>query len=209
MVKGRKTSSSIRKLQACLDSFQHYAEQWKIKINSAKTQVIVFPYNRSPRLIPSESQKIVMNGVPLDWSAEVVYLGLTLDQKLLFRSHVEKTKIKCNKIIRALYPLINRRSKLCLKNKLAVFKQIVAPVIQYAMPVWHSTAMSHRKTLQIVQNKALKMILNVPFDTRTTEVHELAKVQTIDQKISSMFLKFRDKALQSEHVMISSLFQQN
>lgn len=209
MVKGRNTKTAVRKLQECLDSFQQYASLWKIKLNAAKTQVIIFPYNRSPRLLPPENCKIVMDGFPLDWSAEVMYLGLTIDQKLLFRSHVDKVKAKCNKIVKALYPLINRRSKLCLKNKIAIYKQIIAPVIEYAMPVWRTTAMIHRKTLQIVQNKTLKMILNVPNHTRTVEVHSLAGVQMLEQRIATIFNNFREKCQQSDHIMINSLFQQN
>lgn len=209
MVKGRNTRTTVKKLQECLNSFQQYASLWKIKLNAAKTQVIVFPYNRSPKLLPPDDCKIVMDGVSIDWSTDVLYLGLTIDQKLLFRSHVEKTKTKCNKIVKALYPLINRRSKLCLKNKIAIFKQIISPVIDYAMPVWQSTAMSHRKTLQIVQNKALKMILNVPYHTKNTEVHDIAGVQMLDQKIIANFDKFKTKCQQSEYAMINTLFQQN
>lgn len=209
MVKGRHTKAATKKLQECLNSFHQYAFCWKIKLNAAKTQVILFPYSRSPRLTPPENCKIHMDGVPIEWSLEVVYLGLTLDRMLLFRSHIEKTKAKCNKIVRSLYPLINRRSKLCLQNKIAIYKQIISPVIQYAMPVWHTTAMTHRKSLQTLQNRTLKMILNVPFDTRNTIVHQLTNTKTIDEQIATVFLKFRDKALLSEHALISSLFQNN
>lgn len=31
----------------------------------------------------------------VEWSEEVVYLGLTLDSKLIFRTHIVKTRTKC------------------------------------------------------------------------------------------------------------------
>ena len=104
-----------------------------------------------------------------------------------------------------MYPLINRKSKLSLKNKLAVYKQIIYPVIEYAVPVWECCARTHKLKLQRVQNKVLKMVLNVPGWTRSSEVHELAEVKMLDQKIQEKCLKFREKCAISEYPLIQGL----
>lgn len=136
---------------------------------------------------------------------KVICLGLTLDSKLLFRQHVDKILNKCSILIRCLYPLINRNSKLSLKNKLAVYKQIIYPVIEYAIPVWECCARTHKMKLQRVQNKVLKMVLNVPGWTRSSEVHELANIKMLDEKIQEKCLKFREKCAISEYNLILDL----
>lgn len=203
--KGKITRYLVGRLQKGLDVLSEYFGDWKIRINAAKTQTIIFPLSKSARFVPKDDVLIKMNDVSIPWSKEVVYLGLILDSKLLFRQHVDKILNKCSILIRCLYPLINRKSKLSLKNKLAVYKQIIYPVIEYAVPVWECCARTHKLKLQRVQNKVLKMVLNVPGWTRSSEVHELAEVKMLDQKIQEKCLKFREKCAISEYPLIQGL----
>lgn len=205
-VKGRTPNELKNKLQRSLDVFVNYAKSWKIKINESKTQAIMFLHRQSPKLIPSANCKVEIAGAKIDWSPEVLYLGVIYDAKLLFRSHVDKTINKCQTLVKCLYPLINRRSRLSTRNKLTVYKQIILPVIDYAAPVWESCAYTHKRRIQVSQNKTLKMILNLPFDTRTVEVHQQAGVDPIDERIQKHLNKFKSKCDNSEYELVNSLY---
>jgi hypothetical protein len=127
-------------------------------VNAAKTQAVFFTRRRT-RGLPSSN--LCLNGSDIPWCAEAKYLGVTLDKKLLFKPHIQHTTEKIQKLIRLLYPLINRRSHLDMKNKLLVYKTIFLPMMLYASPIWDACALSHLKLLQTHQNKCLKMILNL------------------------------------------------
>lgn len=205
-VKGRTPREITNKLQRCLNAFAEYAKTWKIKINSAKTQTIMFLHRQSPRLKPSATCTIEMDGTRVEWSTEVTYLGLLFDEKLLFRSHVEKTLTRCSALVKCLYPLICRRSRLSKVNKLAVFNQIIAPAILYAAPVWESCAQTHRNKIQKAQNRILRMILDRPFDTRISDLHEEANISKLDPHIANIKTKFIEKCNLSEHNLINNLY---
>ena len=205
MYKGRIIRALTRRLQGGLDALNEYYTSWKIVINVAKTQVILFPHSRSPRLVPADDYRIRFGGSLIEWSNVVVYLGLSLDSHLIFRAHVDKTVTKCCILIRALYPLICRNSKLCLKNKMAVYRQIIYPTLEYAVPVWKDCARTHRLRLQRVQNKILKMILNLPPWTRTSEVHELANLETLAVQFDRYCTKYGGRCSISEHAIIREL----
>lgn len=147
-----------------------------------------------------------MDGTRVEWSAEVLYLGLLFDEKLLFRSHVEKTVVKSSALVRNLYPLICRRSRLSRVNKLAVFNQIIAPAIHYAAPVWESCAQTHKNKLQVAQNRALRMILDRPYDTRISDLHEEANIAKLDVRILDIKNKFVEKCATSQYALISNLY---
>ena len=206
MVKGRKPCELRHRLQRCLNVFTDYVSTWKIKINGAKTQTIIFPHSRSPRLIPPDDCKVTVSGSLVDWSSEVTYLGLTLDAKLLLSSHVSKTLNKCSVLVKCLYPLINRRSRLSVKNKLAVYKQIIAPVIYYAVPVWDICANTHKKRLQTLQNRTLKMVMDLPWHFSTDELHRLTGIPTVAEKAASLITTFMNRCADSEYTLISGLF---
>ena len=205
MYKGRVIRSLTRKLQAGLDVLSGFFNNWKICINAAKTQAILFPHSNSRRLVPPDDVRLKINNSPIEWSREVGYLGLVLDSKLIFRSHVEKTSIKGNILIKSLYPLINRKSKLSLKNKLAVHKMIILPVLEYGLPIWESCAKYHHDKLQVIQNKILRMILNSPPRTRNSEIHQLAGLDTLLVRKQAILSRFRDACQRSIHEEIRSL----
>lgn len=201
---GRQIKHVVKKLQNGLNAFVEYLTTWKICVNAAKTQTIVFPHRNSQRLEPTTL--IQLNGVDIPWSSEVSYLGLTYDRKLLYRSHVDRTVSKSTIILKKLYPLINRRSKLSVVNKLAVYKQVVLPMLLYAASVWVTCARTHRQKVQRVQNKFLKMIFNVPHRTRTTVVHRLASIDTVEDSIALRTEKIKNSALNSDAALIRELY---
>lgn len=155
-------------------SFYH---KWKIKINFGKTQGIFFTRRRAARYLPN--REIIFNNTNIQWLSEVKYLGLFLDKKLLFEKHISHSVQRIHKYIKILYPLINRKSKLSIKNKLLIYKTIFQPIMLYASPVWDCTADCHIKKLQIIQNKCLKIILNYPYYYNTSRLHAHANINLI------------------------------
>ncbi|KXJ70828.1 hypothetical protein RP20_CCG022374 [Aedes albopictus] len=121
-----------------------------------------------------------------------------MDKKLLFRPHVDDRVKKSTIMLKRLYPIINRRSKVSTTNKLAVYKQVVLPMLVYGSPVWMGCARTHIRKLQVVQNKFLKMIFKLPTRTRTTEVHRLACLDLISNRLQNLSIKHEARAVISE-----------
>jgi hypothetical protein len=137
-------------------------------------------------------------GIKLDdqeipWSPEVKYLGLYLDKRLTFASHTAKSIKKAEMAFRILYSFLNRKSKLCIQNKLLLYKPCIRPILCYGVETWFDCAPTHKKKLQIIQNKCLKIIQNHHWRYSTEEFGD----------------KFRDKFLQrsrfSENPLILGL----
>lgn len=206
-VKGKSLRVISSRLQKSLDIFNSYLKEWKITPNAAKTQLIIFPHKpRAEFLKPKAHHIVKMNGVNLKWEDQVKYLGLIFDKNLTFKDHIESIQAKCNKYIKCLYPLINRNSRLCLKNKLLIYKQIFRPAMLYAVPIWTSCCLTRKKKLQRIQNKILKMILKLSPWFSSSELHQLAEVDTLDVMSNKIIESFRQKSLQSSFAMIRSLY---
>ena len=178
----------VTKLQAAQNAIERYQKKWKVKTNAEKSQAIFFTRKRSPRNLPRREVSVWGSQVP--WSEDVKYLGLTLDRKLTFAAHMKNTLTKCDKITRMLYSLISRRSHLDVNSKLLLYKTVFKPSMTYGFPAWYDCAASHRKKLQVKQNRLLKMMLNLgPFHP-TDDVHRMAKIQLIDDWLLRVLPKF-------------------
>lgn len=193
----------VTKLQAAQSALEEYQRKWKMKINPAKTQAIYFSNRRSPRYLPQRC--VIAGGHEVEWSTEVKYLGLNLDQKLKFASHVQKSLQKCDKLVKSLYSLICRRSRLNKTSKLLLYKAIIRPTITYGFPAWSSCARTHRKKLQIKQNRLLKMMLNLDPYHPTNDLHQVAGINTIDEFIFKLLPKFWDSCNMSENPLLQTI----
>ena len=131
-----------------------------------------------------------MWGSPVPWSDVVKYLGAALDKKLTFAEHIKNATNKCDKITRMLYSLVNRRSHLDRNSKLLLYKTVFKPAMTYGYPAWHDCAASHRKKLQVKQNRLLKMMLNLDPFHPTDDVHRMAKMELIDDWLLRVLPKF-------------------
>jgi hypothetical protein len=165
----------VKCLQNAVNLLQFYYSSWKIKINPSKSQYIYFSKRRSPRYFSSTDLDVCGSTVP--WSVSGRYLGVFLDKKLLFANHIEYVLLKTEKMFRIFYSILNRKSK--RKNKLDLYKVALRSISIYCCPAWANCALTHKKKIQIMQNKYLKTIFNLPWYSSTQSVHELAEIDLI------------------------------
>ena len=99
------------------------------------------------------------------------YLGVYLDSKLCWNVHLDYVVKKVNGCIASLYPLLCRKSKLNIRNKLTIYLTIIRPVMTYASVSWAYSSDKHINILQVVQNKILRMITNSPWFVRNSQLH--------------------------------------
>jgi hypothetical protein len=149
-----------------------FVTQWKIKINPFKTQAIYFTRCWAPRKLPSTNIKT--DDHPMTWASEVKYLGVTLYKTFTFPSHTDKSIKKSEKAFSILYSIVKRKSKLNDHNKLLFYKTCIRSILCYEVEALYHCAYTHKKRLQIIQNKCLKIIMNrhyhelVPFDVHAS-----------------------------------------
>lgn len=172
----RFVKTIVRSLEKLYCKYQRYYKLWKIRVNDTKTQAIFFSKRRSKQL-PTRPFKA--GNTDIEWSEVVKYLGLMLDKRLTYRQHINYTVDKTIKAMRMLYSLLNRRSKLNLKNKLLLYKVCLRPILTYSAPNVNQAAKTHIKKLQVIQNKLLRMILDASWGTSTSSLHEHLEIETI------------------------------
>lgn len=207
LVHGKLSNAISKKLQNGLKTVDKYFRKWKVKINITKTQAIIFPYNKSPKRIASVNVFANNNEVP--YADMVKYLGVHLDKKLLFRDHINLSISKAHRILGALYPLLNYKSKLNSKNKKMIYFSVIRPILLYANPIWKSASKCHLKKLQILQNKCLKIICNLPRRFSTHRLHEEYNFQYIANTIDQQSSSFLEKCRRSEYPHIRRLGSNN
>lgn len=205
MLRTAKRADTIRRgLNDAVKDFTKYTRKWKLKVCPPKTKAVFFTRRRAARAFPKHP--ITVLGDRIDWSSKAKYLGVWLDQKTIFRDHVDEAIKKAGKCVRSIYALISRNSRLYIANKVLLYILIVRPIMLYASPSWGDCAATHLNRLQIYQNRILKMCLNRPFRHSTAAVHEEADVEPVLEFIARISDNFIQRSMQSSNPLISTLF---
>lgn len=201
---GKLSNAIVKQLAASLKHIEKYFNKWKIKINREKTQAIIFPFNKSPKRVPNIPLQIQGNSIEIKKS--IKYLGIILDSKLTFKEHVHQVCEKAIRCGRALFPLLNRKSKLNLKNKLLLYNMCIRPIMTYGCQAWYrKTAACHIKKLQVIQNKNLKIIHKLRWRHSTHHLHSHYGHNTINMVMRLLTLSFDERCRRSNYDIIRNL----
>lgn len=203
IISGKNSNAIIKKLNTSLEYTNRFFKKWKIKVNTSKTQLILFPYNKSPKRTPSVRLKFNDSIVPME--KNVKYLGMHLDNKLTFKDHIEKSCTKALNCLKSVYPLIGPKSKLSVKNKLLIYKVCIRPKLTYACAVWKNAAKTNLAKLQIVQNKALKMSYGLNRRFPTLLLHEQYHQDLLKDVIEKLNISFSSRCRNSSYELIHEL----
>lgn len=195
-----RISAITKRLQQALNSNKKFFHKWKIKLNDAKTEAIIITKRR-----PEIDTNIIIENQKIEWLNKIKYLGLVLDAKLTFEAHVKTVAQKAVSKLITLYPLLNRRSKISVSNKLLIYKVLVRPALLYASPVWSMISKCHYDKLQVVQNKFLRLIGNYRRYTQIKEMHKELEIEYVRNYIKKLSIDYFNKIGQHTNKLVKNI----
>lgn len=186
-------------VQSQLYLLEKWFKRWNIKVNSEKSSHITFALRRG------DCSSVSINGEPIPKKNAVNYLGMTLDRRLTWKSHI-KAKQKQLKIkTRKLYWLLGPKSKLNLNNKLRIYKVILKPVWTYGIQLWGTSRYSNVDILERFQSKTLRLITNAPWFVRNSTISRDLCIPSINEEIQRFSEKYVQRLSNHPNVLAVSL----
>lgn len=156
--KSKSHRTITQKLQQSITEIEEWLQKWKIKTNPAKTQAILITRKRKPPV-----GQVLHNNQRINWVPQVKYLGITIDRRLTWNTHITNKIKEANKRFFSLYSIIGRNSNMFLKNKLKIYKSIIRTTLTYAPAPWCFAAQTHLNKLESTQSKFLRIMTNLPW----------------------------------------------
>lgn len=173
---------AIDRIKITLDKFLEYYENWKIKINAAKTELIIFTHKIKKKKNENNLSIEVLNET-IQPSLKAKYLGVTLDYKLKFSNHINITRNKAYAIKNLIHKLINKNSSLSIKNKTILYKALIKPILMYAAPIWSNTAITNLNKIKTFENKLLRYISNSEPNETNVQIKNKLDIISIEKDI--------------------------
>lgn len=135
-------------LQKDLDKLCEWSKTWQLKFNVGKCKVMHFGYS-------NPHYGYTMEGRELQEVNNEKDLGVLIDDKLMFSSHVATAVAKANRLL----GLIKRCfHNVDMKTLRLLFVSIVRPHLEFANVVWHPRFKRDMKMIEQVQHRATRII---------------------------------------------------
>ena len=99
----------------------------------------------------------------------IKYLGIKIDSKLNFKTHISKVQSKLSKGVGILYKL---NKLLPTRTLITLYYALIFPHLMYGIIIWGSINSSYLTSLQTLQNKAIRAIAKLKSKDRVTPIYK-------------------------------------
>lgn len=178
-----------------------WCRTWKISVNPSKCEAIHFTEKRK---FP---QPLQIDDHQLPWKPKVKYLGVTLDSRLSFKSHVDEKICKGRILLLKLSPLL-RSKTLNTTIKLLIYSAIIRSFLLYGAPVWWPLlSKSNKKKLSSLHNKSLRLISKFHYLISNSTIHQHFLFPTLEEFIDRTSRNLHDRGRTSTIQLMRELYE--
>lgn len=199
----RSENIMVRRLQRSIDNLSEWFERWKFDINADKCVAL-----RVTRRLAPPPDCVELDRMELPWRSAVKYLGMHIDARLTFRTHMRELRTRFLRARKPLLPLLAPRSPLDLNNKLLLYKTFLRPTLTYAALSWCTVANTNIKIIETLQNCILRMIVSAPWFIRNDQIRRDLGVPSLREYTRTLAVGAWDRAGVSANPLIQGIAQE-
>ena len=177
-----------------LEKFLTWTQANRLAINTGKT----FQINIATRCFTPPN--LYLNNTLITTKSNGKFLGIFIDDKMRFKSHIDFICTKISKSIGILYHL---KGYLPTPSLISLYYSIVYPYLIYCTSIWGGTYTSYLKPLEVLQKRCIRLVTNSPYLAHTDPLFKrngLLKLSDIYKfKIATYAYKNRN-SIQSDYL---------
>ena len=172
-------------LQEDLDQYSSWCSKNFLSLNVKKTKFVIFGTRQRTKNIDHVDLK--MNGISIYKEPYYKYLGILLYSGLNYKQHVDQC---VNIVSHKIYVLSKIRRFIDEKTSIFIYKSMIAPIIDYGDVVYMGGMSSNLSRLQKLQNRALRICLDVHHYLPTILLHQQAEIPNLCTRRSCNIKKY-------------------
>ena len=150
------TANSMQEILAKTNALVSKLVNWVnvngLALNLKKTSYMLF----SKRKIDTSSVHIRIDGTDIERKSEARFLGVIVDEKLSWTSHIKAIKIKMSRYIGIMHKI---KHILPLKARLQIYQSLIQSHLNFCSLVWGFAAKSNIESLFIKQKQGMRTVM--------------------------------------------------
>ena len=134
------------------------------------------------------NEPILINSIPVPRVTNYKCLGVNLDDKLCWDSHIEMI---CKKVAAGIAAIKRVKPFVPPEMLKVIYNALVQPYFDYCSPLWDNCGIGLKEKLQKYQNRAARILTGATYDIRTADVFETLAWETLEKRrdyLKSIFM---------------------
>ena len=143
---------------------------------------------------------LTINNKALPMATHPKVLGLTLDRKLTYSTHIHNISVQAHKPLQIIKKLTATGWGKQKETLMATYKAVMRPALEYASSVWSPIASSTSiNKLQVMQNAALRTATGCTQDTNIQHLHDETLTFPIHEHLQLHASQYKQKTQHPSH----------
>ncbi len=180
------TQAAQQVLQQTIDNIVQWATDQGLTFSKEKTTGITFSHTKKP------PRRIELNlgNSPIKETRTIKLLGMTFDQKMTWKAHVEDLKIRCQKALNVIKMVAHRNWGADRKHLKLLYGSLIRSKIDYGAVLYDSAKKLELQKLNTVQNSAIRLITGVMYTSPIPSMHVESNVLPLNLRRITLCLKY-------------------
>ena len=175
------SDKTIEKLEIKANKCLVLADKWfranKLSLNITKTSyTIFFPTNTSSTVRVNTNLNLKIGNTCITRVESFKYLGIIVDESLSWSQHINSVYNKLIKYTSYFYKIRTIVPSYCLKK---LYYAFIMPILSYGCEIYLNCADIHMKKLCVLNNKILRILTSMKYDSPIYAIYDAFKVPYI------------------------------
>ena len=192
MYRSERIATARRQLQMAFNKFSKWSLSTGFQFYMNKTAVMHICRVRNCNKMPAD---LYLNNILIKKVDEYKFLGMHRDGSLTWSKHIKTIKQACTRKLNAMKCLAGQKWGSDRKMLLRLYQAMIKPKLDYGCEAYGSACMTLLRTLEPVQNSALRMALGAYKTSSITSLHFEAGIKPLeysrDIKILNYYLRIK------------------
>lgn len=174
LLRGVDQDSLIYRANKILERISKWCEENFLKINTKKTQAILY---RAKNTALNMRSRLYLNTNNIEIVDHVKTLGVIFSENLTWDLHVEHV---CSKLNRVTGMLNRNRHIFPLTVKRVLYNGLFLPMLNYCHLVWATTSKTNIAKLTVCQKRVIRIIVNAPYNSHTLIIYSAHTILPVE-----------------------------
>ena len=171
------TSELADKLNSDLINIMDWLTVNKLQSHAKKTKFMLVGSAYNLSISNDVTSSIMINNNIIESVRSQKCLGVDLDNRLAFDIYIDNI---CRKICSGIGVIRRIKPFVPLRSLRMLYKALIQPYFDYCSPLWDTCGKVLKDKLQVVQNRAARILTGARFDTNSADVLESLQWTTLD-----------------------------
>ena len=183
----KKVEVEIKKY---LESLVKWLFKWRLKMNASKCCYTIF----SSKGRSGISLDLLLNNELIPYNSNPVFLGIKFDEHLNFNAHCVSLRERALKRLNIIKIFSHKSWHLNKSTLINIYRSLIGSIFDYSFFIVASCSETSLDSLQRVQNRAVRCIFKLRYDSRTDELFPLSGVLPLEARFVQLGSRYLLKA---------------